>query len=950
MNIYSNITVGAKSRKRIGFFIDALDQNFQSQVLEGISEMCSEKNLDLVIFSGALRFSQIEHYTKYDIVKDFIFQNEIDGLIILTGGITEHYPIPEIKKIIELLQPLPMVSIGMEIPEILSVIMDNSGGIKKLLDHIIQDHGLKRIAFLKGPAGHEEARIRFKTYKKILKQENISFNPDLVIDGSYFSENAGEQAISILFNRDKTQVDAIVAADDSIAVGALRALKKRNIKVPEDIALAGFDNQDKAETVLPSLTTVSQQFPLQGRKALEILVKKIDKKQVCAVTKISAALVQRNSCGCKNSNDFPENNNCIINNKRKTQQEGEGRFRLNLLSHQLLTTFNQTQLFHILYKQITSLKIKNCFIVLYTKKTEQDPFLLSSHWVKPKKVKLVLGIKDGIPLLEERQSITFKTDTLLPNNMLNTVERESSVFIPISFKDEHYGYAIFDYNPDIFIDLYETLITIIGNAIHGCLLMEKLEEGVIQKTNLFINIAHEMKTPLTIISSYLEKYLEIPDNLKDLFIVRQNVNKLKSDMENFLDNEKLDRGLIFYSHNEIVNFSQFLVDKALDFEELAKKENIKILISCPDKLYIKIDPAGVERIFNNLFDNAIRYNKTDGEVIVKVIPKKEQIHISFANTGMKIKKEHCQTIFDPYHQISHQKRSIQGIGMGLSIVRKIIQSAGGAINLFPDISKTIFKITLPSTSYPNTNNMVSTIKKRFIPEDIIKPKLIKVKFKPKNNTIFIVDDNVQMLSFLIENLNPLYNIFWAEDGEIALNLLSKIPKPDIILSDIMMDKMDGFQFISHLKQNNDYRSIPLLFITAKNNQAARLKGLELGAVDYILKPFIIEELQMKLKTLLDYKMMLQNSSKKEIEMELQKYFSNKIKLVKDRSKSTCADNTLKLTEKQQKIIKYIYTGKLYKEIACAMNISINTLKTHIYRIYKKCGINNKIELMNLNLQ
>lgn len=213
-------------------------------------------------------------------------------------------------------------------------------------------------------------------------------------------------------------------------------------------------------------------------------------------------------------------------------------------------------------------------------------------------------------------------------------------------------------------------------------------------------------------------------------------------------------------------------------------------------------------ILNNLFDNAVRYNQTNGEINITVKCEKDHIHLSFANTGLKINKEHSLKIFDPFHQISHKKRSLQGIGMGLSIVKKIIEFTGGTISLENDCKLTTFKIIFPLSLPENSASVVSKLKKKIKPEEIITPKLIQNEYDEAKNTILVVDDNCQMLSFLIESLNPFYNVYWAEDGNAAFLLLPQIPKPDIILSDIMMDNVDGFQFITRLKSDSYYKSIP----------------------------------------------------------------------------------------------------------------------------------------------
>lgn len=1025
-----------KTRTRIGFLVDVLDINFQSKVLEGISRACIKEEIDLLVFSGASQVLESGRHNEYKVVRDFIFRQDIDGLVILSGAISEYYPVDEIKKIVNSFQPLPMVSIALKIPGIPSVLTDNTGGIKNVLYHLIDHHKYRKIAFLKGPADHDEANLRFDAYKEVLKQKDIKYNPLYVIEGSNFSEEAGENAVSVLLDKHKVKVDAVLAADDSIAVGAIKSLNKRGIKVPGDIAVAGFDNLDKASYIFPCLTTVSQQFILQGTNAVYTLLKQIEKDEVEDNITLPARLIIRNSCGCENPYDLFENHDIdglikernkktfsflveklidtvnegshdmflfylekeliedfsrsksliywqklldeIFNqirddykyipprflsllykksreklfhfllreNQEKNNQNEEDGNKLQLLSQRLLAAFDLNQLFRILEQSISSLRINHCFLVLY--KPDDSEFIPDSQWESPESVELVLAVKDKESVMDAAQSITFSSDTLLPDGLLNSGERNDFVFLPITFnKNEHYGYILLDYNADISVNIYNALINIIGSAIHGCLLIKQLELTVNQKTSCFINIVHEMKTPLTIVSSYLEKYLRSSDDINDLCIVQQNVNKLITDMKNVMDNEKLDKEMCFYSDNEIINVSEILQEKALDFKEISIKEGIRISVSCPDNLYVNIDPFGMERILNNLFDNAIRYNKKGGRVNVSVKACNGILNLQVSNTGKIIAKKHYKTVFEPFRQVSCKKRNTQGIGMGLSIVRKIVEFAGGSIRLLENIGETTFELSIPLVCSDKLKKSCSGLKKKTRPAEIINTEITGNEYDEKKDTILIIEDNNQMLSFLVQSMSSLYNTYWAENGGDALNLLTQIPKPDIILSDIIMDGMDGFEFIKCLKHDSCYKSIPLLFITAKDNPADKLMGLELGAFDYIQKPFVIEEVKMKLYSLMEYTNMLKDNSQKELDKFIHNYIVTEGKQDEDIS-ITSLSNKFHLTGKEREIVNYLKTGKLYKEIAFIMDLSVNTIKSHVYRIYKKCDVTNRMELFTIS--
>ena len=224
---------------------------------------------------------------------------------------------------------------------------------------------------------------------------------------------------------------------------------------------------------------------------------------------------------------------------------------------------------------------------------------------------------------------------------------------------------------------------------------KNIEEMTRQKTDLFINIAHELKTPVTLISNYLEKYIKTTALSKDLHIIRKNVDKLRVDVGNFLDLEKLEQGQIFYNHDKIIDLSNIINEKVVLFKQAALQKNICMSKKNEAGIIIKADPVAIDRILNNLIDNAIRYTDAGGAIHIKLLPGKRSVFIIIRDNGIGISMEQQKHIFSPYFQASRSKANYQGIGMGLYITKKIIDSLKGKITLESEIAKgSVFTVQL----------------------------------------------------------------------------------------------------------------------------------------------------------------------------------------------------------------------------------------------------------------
>ncbi|MBN2440951.1 MAG: response regulator [Spirochaetales bacterium] len=487
---------------------------------------------------------------------------------------------------------------------------------------------------------------------------------------------------------------------------------------------------------------------------------------------------------------------------------------------------------------------------------------------------------------------------------------------------------------------------------------KQLQDVNQQKTRFFINLAHETKTPLTLISNYFDEYRKLKGDSSESLIIKNNLEKLKNDMINFLDFEKLQSGQIFYHHDQVIDFSGIIQMQVLLFKELALNKKITFTVEIHENIYLKMDPSAAERVINNLLDNAIKYTQPEGHIFISLKGENTKAILSVADTGPGISEKQQKQIFKPFIQLSLRKRSIQGIGMGLNIVKTILDQINGSIIVKNNEEKgSIFEITLPRYSLLK-DDIVANEKNEPAPyfPALTQSVLQEEKYIKGRATIFIVEDNEDMLSYLQIKLLPYYNVFYARNGKEALDKIKTIPLPDIIISDVMMDIIDGFEFYDTLKTVNEYCVIPFIFLTALTSTTDKIESLYKGAIDYIYKPFNIDELMGKIYSIMRIHDALKKSNLLYLGERLFHYLKHKETLKQDftgdddfMGRTVLKDLYEKygISDQQIRIIALLKIGLLRKEICDRLDVSMNTLKTHMSRLFQKCGVDNKTELLNI---
>src|SRR5882672_4288332 len=274
--------------RRIGVVsLFASDDAYERGVIAGIAEVARQRGVSLVCFA-------IEGVR--DQFDEFVGKDSVDGLVVLAGSIAQVVGRKAVERFCETRRPLPMVSMAMGLAGVPTIRVDNNKGVRDSVGHLVRVHGRRRIGFIHGPEQSADGEERFLAYRAALAEHGIEFDPAWA--APHLSVDQGGEAIRVLFDERKQGVDALVAVDDSLALGALTALLERGLSVPQDVAVVGFDDIAEASDVIPPLTTVTQKLSDQGRTAAQILLDVIDGKEAPEQLLLDTDLVVRGSCGC----------------------------------------------------------------------------------------------------------------------------------------------------------------------------------------------------------------------------------------------------------------------------------------------------------------------------------------------------------------------------------------------------------------------------------------------------------------------------------------------------------------------------------------------------------------------------------------------------------------------------------------------------------------------------
>ncbi|MBN2444020.1 MAG: substrate-binding domain-containing protein, partial [Spirochaetales bacterium] len=287
---------GSKQQLTIGYMSNDLLLYYNRIIQQGIVKSCEQNNLHNIIFLGGELHSPYAGQKVRNRIYNLVNKHIIDGLIINAATIFNYSNEEQILAFCNKFQDIPIVSIGKKIPGHPVVLIENKEGLYKGIVHLIKDHGHKRIAFIKGPETSYESEIRFSAYKEALEEFGIDLDTKLIVHGN-FDPLSGIDALKILLER-KVKMDALVASNDDMALGALGYALERGISVPNTLAILGFDDIENASDSSVPLTTVRQPFISMAEKAVLLLKYYIEKESIPEDINMPTELIIRRSCGC----------------------------------------------------------------------------------------------------------------------------------------------------------------------------------------------------------------------------------------------------------------------------------------------------------------------------------------------------------------------------------------------------------------------------------------------------------------------------------------------------------------------------------------------------------------------------------------------------------------------------------------------------------------------------
>lgn len=381
--------------------------------------------------------------------------------------------------------------------------------------------------------------------------------------------------------------------------------------------------------------------------------------------------------------------------------------------------------------------------------------------------------------------------------------------------------------------------------------IEKEKELYESKVDFFTEIAHEVRTPLTLINGPLEAIEEMgiqePRMKKYISVMVQNTKRLLELTGQLLDFQKIGANKLTMKF-ESVDITELLKGIVARFEvtfSLNRKE--LQLQSTEEPVWAAVDKEAITKILSNLLNNALKYASRN--VLVELEKDEDTFTIRVTSDGNKIPAEASQYIFEPFYQMAGKEKPRNGVGIGLSLARSLASLHKGTIYLDTNQENNVFVLTIPLNKDGIQLENNKAIQKDIIALDEETP----IATDLYGYTLLLVEDNESMLAFIRERLQECFTVETAKNGVEALEVLrsTRSTHIDLIVSDIMMPVMDGYQLCEEVKSDMDLSHIPIIFLTAKNDIDSKINGLKYGAEAYVEKPFSFNYLKEQILSLLD---------------------------------------------------------------------------------------------------
>jgi signal transduction histidine kinase len=449
------------------------------------------------------------------------------------------------------------------------------------------------------------------------------------------------------------------------------------------------------------------------------------------------------------------------------------------------------------------------------------------------------------------------------------------VSIPSNVADKAAGVLVVGVSPRrVFDSEYESFFELVAGHIGTSIADAQAHEAQLRRSELlaeldrsrtafFTNVSHEFRTPLTLILGPLESALaQLKSSSREelageLESVRRNAFRLLRLVNALLDFSRIEAG-VARARFEPIDISKTTIDLASTFRSAVEHAGLKFVVRC-DAIDepIFVDRSMYEMVVLNLLSNAFKFTHA-GRIEVSLRSTETGIELTVADTGIGIANDQLPRVFERFHRVEDARaRTHEGIGIGLALVRELVQRHGGEIGIQSELgSGTRVTVALRKLAAhlpqdqlavdrtkPGADSVLAFVDEaaRWSQQRRAAPDLQAAADVAARPRVLVVDDNADIRDYLLRVLSDHWAVGAAENGAAALGMLRK-SQFDLVLSDIMMPECDGREFIQALRSDPALAALPVIVITARAGEEARIEGLELGADDYLTKPFSPREI------------------------------------------------------------------------------------------------------------
>lgn len=406
--------------------------------------------------------------------------------------------------------------------------------------------------------------------------------------------------------------------------------------------------------------------------------------------------------------------------------------------------------------------------------------------------------------------------------------------------------------------------------------VEKVETVTLRKldklkSRFFTNISHEFRTPLTLILGQVESVMSSDIEVKEkgkLQVANRNARRLLDLINQLLDISKIEAGSMVIKAEQH-NLVSYLKSLFYSFESLAELQKITLKFESElENIPVKFDPDKMEKVFYNLVSNAFKFTPAEGEIKVSLKIIESLVEIRVQDSGSGIPADRLSHIFDRFYQAdSSNTREHEGTGIGLALTKELVELHKGNISVESKVNEgAAFVINLPlgdlrskkesfagehliNSSHENNLNDLEILEKEWISNGQNPEKIIQTSDSNQTEIVLVVEDNSDVRAYIREQLEDDYKVIEGSNGEIGVSI-AQSEIPDLIITDVMMPRMDGYTFCKEIRSDEKTSHIPIIMLTAKAGLDDRIEGLETGVDDYLTKPFSAKELKVRVKNLI----------------------------------------------------------------------------------------------------